>query len=166
MLNLAKSEDQLAAVIAHEIAHVQMKHGVKAIQTSRIAEAILASGASDEAKAGQLAKATGLSREEVTGIFAQATGEMTAALVNKGYAQVQEYNADYTALSLLASAGYSPQGLSEMLTEMGKSQTGKTGMAGTHPSAQDRLEAVQKSIGYFPVKDTRQYRTARFTAAF
>ena len=46
LINAAKSEDALAGVIAHEIAHIQLKHGIKAIKNSRITQAILVTGTS------------------------------------------------------------------------------------------------------------------------
>ena len=39
MLALVRSEDELACVLAHEVAHVAKKHGLKTIQTSRLTQA-------------------------------------------------------------------------------------------------------------------------------
>ncbi|MFA6464435.1 MAG: M48 family metalloprotease, partial [Desulfurivibrionaceae bacterium] len=39
MLRCCQDEDTLAAVLAHEIAHVQLKHGLQAIKTSRLTSA-------------------------------------------------------------------------------------------------------------------------------
>ncbi|MBP5156944.1 MAG: M48 family metalloprotease, partial [Treponema sp.] len=41
LLECASSEDEVAAVIAHEIGHIQLKHAVKSIKTSRLNEATL-----------------------------------------------------------------------------------------------------------------------------
>ena len=40
MLRCCPHEDALAAVLAHEIAHVQLKHGLESIKDNRVAEAI------------------------------------------------------------------------------------------------------------------------------
>ena len=46
LLECVTSEDALAAVIAHEIAHIQLQHSIKAIKTSRITHAINVTGSS------------------------------------------------------------------------------------------------------------------------
>ena len=35
MLKMCKNEDELAAVLAHEVSHIQLKHGLKSIKESR-----------------------------------------------------------------------------------------------------------------------------------
>jgi Zn-dependent protease with chaperone function len=184
LVTAAESEDALAAVIAHEIAHIQMRHSVKAITTSRIVQAIMAGapsgGESPTEKAEEIANVTGLDINAVTGIFDQAAGEMISALINNGYAQVQEFNADYTAVTLLAAAGYSPRGLPDMLRELEKTQgtQGSPGSRGapesrggfdhgfnrTHPSPAQRLSAIQPTVGLYRTPDTRPYRQSRFSA--
>jgi Zn-dependent protease with chaperone function len=165
LVSSAASEDALAAVIAHEIAHIQMRHSVKAIATSRIAQAIMAGGGSALEQAAETANAIGLDLSVVADIFDESTGEMVSSLVNNGYAQVQEFNADYTAITLLAAAGYNPQGLIDMLRELEKSQKGqKGGFSHTHPTPTQRLLAVQAAVSLYRVEDTRPFRQNRFGA--
>ncbi|GHV95760.1 hypothetical protein AGMMS50293_20800 [Spirochaetia bacterium] len=170
LVTTTASEDALAAVIAHEIAHIQMRHSVKAITTSRITQAIMAGSGSTREKAEEIANATGLDLNTVAAIFNEAAGEMTSALVNNGYAQVQEFNADYTAVTLLAASGYSPQGLTDMLRELERTQKSRpgsgfnNGFSQTHPTPAQRLSAVQTTIGLYRPGDTRSYRQSRFTA--
>ena len=45
MLKLAQSEDELAAVLGHEIGHVSQKHGLKAISKARWTEVVTTMGA-------------------------------------------------------------------------------------------------------------------------
>jgi Zn-dependent protease with chaperone function len=176
LVTAAASEDALAAVIAHEIAHIQMRHGVKAVTTGRIVQAIMAGAGSGVEtameKAEEIANVTGLDINAVAGIFNQVTGEMVSALVNNGYAQVQEFNADYTAVTLLAAAGYSPQGLPDMLRELEKTQKSRSDMSAgfnhgfsrTHPSPAQRLSAIQPTIGLYRTTDEHPYRQSRFNA--
>jgi predicted Zn-dependent protease len=158
LIAAAKSEDALAGVIAHEIAHIQLQHSIKAIKTSRITNAIMVTGAS---VTGVVA---GYDVNEMTTIFNETVGDIVGTLVNNGYSQSQEYDADARALSLLAGAGYNPSGLIDMLKELEKTQKGQSGgFNKTHPSPEKRLAAAEKALAKQPaVTDTSSYRRARF----
>jgi predicted Zn-dependent protease len=149
LVNTAKSEDALASIIAHEIAHIQLQHGIKAIRTSRIIQALTAAS---------------LNVNELTNIFNESVGEIVSALVTNGYPQTQEFEADSAAMSLLASAGYNPLGLIDMLTELSAAQTSSSGLGKTHPNPAQRMTSAQKSIGNHNVTDTRPYRQSRFAS--
>ncbi|GHV95236.1 peptidase M48 [Spirochaetia bacterium] len=155
----AKSEDALAGVIAHEIAHIQLQHSIKAIKTSRITQALLVTGTS------AAGAATGYDVNELTDVFNESVGEIVTTMVNNGYSQTQEFDADSTALSLLASAGYNPSGLIDMLKELNKTQGGQSGgFNKTHPTPAKRITSAEKSIGKYKIPDTGSYRRTRYTA--
>jgi len=158
LIGAAKSEDALAGVIAHEIAHIQLQHSIKAIKTSRITQALMVTGAS------AAGAATGYDVNEMTSIFNETVGDIVSTLVNNGYSQSQEFEADATALSLLTSTGYNPGGLIDMLKELENSQKGQSGgFNKTHPSPDKRLAAAQKALAKQPkVTDTSSFRKARF----
>jgi predicted Zn-dependent protease len=156
----AKSEDALAGVIAHEVAHIQLQHSIKAIKTSRITQALLVTGTS------AAGAATGLDVNELTDIFNESVGEIVTTLVNNGYSQAQEFEADTTAMSLLAAAGYNPSGLIEMLKELQRTQSGHSGgFNKTHPTPDKRVANAEKNLNKYRVTDTSSYRQARFSAA-
>jgi predicted Zn-dependent protease len=147
LLNCADSEDTLAAVIAHEIAHIQLQHSIKAIKNSRIAEAV----------------ATPLS--EMIGIFDESVHEIIDTLVVNGYSQEQEFEADAYALDLLASAGYDPESLNTMLQTLQKNQPNHPGgFNNTHPAPEERIKKIQKPLKNYKVRDTRSYRTPRYAS--
>jgi predicted Zn-dependent protease len=156
----ANSEEALAGVIAHEIAHIQLQHSIKAIKTSRITQALLVTGTS------AAGAAAGYDVNELTDVFNESVGEIVTTLVNNGYSQSQEFDADSTALSLLASAGYKPSGLTDMLKELEKTQGSRPGgFNKTHPSPAKRIVSAEKSLGKYTVADTSSYRKARYNAA-
>ena len=160
LIGAAKSEDALAGVIAHEIAHIQLQHSIKAIRTSRITQALLVTGTS------AAGAAAGYDVNEITDIFNESVGEIVTTLVNNGYSQTQEFDADNTAMSLMASAGYSPSGLIDMLRELNNVQKNSSGGFGkTHPTPAQRIRNAEKSVGKYSVTDTRPYRQNRFGAA-
>lgn len=159
LIAAAASEDALAGVIAHEIAHIQLQHSIKAIKTSRITQALMVTGT---ASAGA---AAGMNVNELTDVFSESVGEIVNTMVNNGYSQNQEFEADNTALGLLASAGYNPSGLLDMLRELNKIQSGRSGgFNKTHPTPARRIANAEKSIGKYKVADTSAYRRARFAA--
>ena len=160
LIAAAKSEDALAGVIAHEIAHIQLQHSIKAIKTSRITQALLVTGTS------AAGAAAGMNVNELTDVFNESVGEIVTTLVNNGYSQTQEYDADNTALSLLASAGYNPSGLIDMLKELDSAQRGQSGgFSKTHPSPAQRITNAEKSAGKYKVADNSSYRQNRFNAS-
>jgi predicted Zn-dependent protease len=155
------SEDSLAGVIAHEIAHIQLQHSIKAIKTSRITQALLVTGSSAAGVA-----AEGLNLTELTDIFNESVEEIVTTLVNNGYSQTQEFDADNSALSLMAAAGYEPSALISMLQVLEKNQGRHPGgFNKTHPTPARRITNAQLSVGKYKVPDTRTYRQPRYTRA-
>jgi predicted Zn-dependent protease len=160
LIDSAGSEDALAGVIAHEIAHIQLQHSIKAISNSRINQALMVTAVSTAGVAADM------DVKELTDIFNQSVGEIVNTLLNKGYSRDQEYDADAAALSLLAAAGYSPSGLLDMLRQLKKTQGSHSGgFNKTHPSPGDRLKSAEQPAGNYQVPDTRSFRLARFKAA-
>jgi predicted Zn-dependent protease len=158
LIACADSEDALAGVIAHEIAHIQLQHGIKAIKNSRITQALIVTGTS------AVGAYTGMDVVELTSVFNETVGEIVTTMINSGYSQTQEFEADATALSLMAAAGYDPQGLLAMLRVLEQNQRDTTsGFGKTHPSPTQRISNAQKTVGQYQVTDTRSYRQARFS---
>ena len=154
----ATSEDTLAAVIAHEIGHIQLQHGLKAIKNNRITQAILVTGTS-------AAGAVGYDLSEMVGVFNESINEIITTMVTNGYSQTQEFEADTMAMELLAVAGYEPSSLVEVLRVLEKNQVSHPGgFNKTHPSPAQRITNAQKTVGNYTVEDTRSYRQARYSA--
>jgi predicted Zn-dependent protease len=159
LISAAKSEDALAGVIAHEVAHIQLQHSIKAIRTSRITQALIITGTS------AAGAATGMDIQQLTDVFNESVGEIVQTVVNNGYSQTQEFDADNTALSLLASAGYNPSSLIDMLNELRIVQGNSSGgFNKTHPTPAQRITNAEKSVGRYSVTDTRSYRQPRFSS--
>jgi predicted Zn-dependent protease len=157
LIACADSEDALAAVIAHEIGHIQLQHSIKAIKNSRIVDALLITGTS-------VAGAMGNDDvKELAGIMDESVNEIIGTLIEKGYSREQEFDADTAALALLAAAGYEPSSLINMLRLLDQNQgTRSSGLAKTHPSPAQRITNVEESLSKFKVPDTRSYRAERY----
>jgi predicted Zn-dependent protease len=156
LLSCATSEDTLAAVIAHEIAHIQLQHSIRAIKSDRVVNAIATTGSS----------LAGMALSDLAGILDEAANDIVSAM-QEGYSQNQEFAADTLALELLADAGYEPSSLIAMLRTLEQNQARRpNGLARTHPSPEDRIAQLERPLRQYKdaAPDTRPYREARFKA--
>ncbi|MDR2080113.1 MAG: M48 family metallopeptidase [Treponema sp.] len=155
LLNCAKSEDALAAILAHEIAHIQLHHSIEAIKSNRAVNAIVETSSS----------VTGLALSDLAEILDEAAEEIVTAL-QEGYSQKQEFAADIRALELLVGAEYEPSSLLTMLLALEQNQPRHPGgFNQTHPTPEDRIANVQGPLRQYrdKVRDTRSFRENRFT---
>lgn len=165
LLKCARSEDEVAAILAHEIGHVALKHGIGAIDKARKTNALLSIGKAAVAVAGSSTAQT------LVSTFGDVISDITTTLVNKGYSRELEYQADAAAVAILVAAGYDPQGLVRMLEVMQtKWKKDGPGFMKTHPSPAERIkaiEAVVQSVGVpaAPPAATEAARKTRFQAA-
>jgi beta-barrel assembly-enhancing protease len=159
MVQCCENEDELAAVLAHEICHVQEKHGLRAIKQGRLTEAftIIASESAKQLGNEELAS---LTRE-----FEASVSDVVMTLTTSGYSRTQERDADAEAIQLLRRAGYPRAAMIAMLHRMEErlDDAGGLGFAKTHPSAASRADALQASIPDEAVSDAA--RQARFSKA-
>jgi len=158
LISAAGSEDALAGVIAHEVAHIQLQHSIKSIRNSRFLNAIIVTGVS---AAGAVA---GADVAQLTSAFNESVGEVVQTMVNNGYSQTQEFEADNTAMALMASAGYNPAGLIDMLRSLNSVQTTGSGFGRTHPTPAQRIANAERTVRNHTATDM-SVRQARFTTA-
>lgn len=157
LLECATSEDALAAVLAHEIAHIQLQHGIKAIKGDRWTNAALTTATSS------LTVLSDGEMKEVINAFDESVNGVITTMVNTGYSQSQEYDADETALEIMAAAGYNPHAMKEMLNELKVRQPKSSGgFASTHPSADKRLKQVEKKLKKYAAISVSETRVARY----
>jgi beta-barrel assembly-enhancing protease len=160
LIRCCRSEDALAAVLTHEIGHVQLRHGMKAIEKGRMTEAltILAQEGAKSLGSQQAA--------QLTQAFGGAISDITNTMINNGYSRSYEYQADAAAVSILRRIGYNPEALMDMLGVMAKQmRPGGTDFAKTHPSPQSRIAELTKSGQAFAGSETPKVRKDRFTNA-
>ena len=160
MIRCCQNEDALAAVLAHEIGHVELQHGLQAISKSRMTSAltILATESAKSFGGKELA--------QLTEAFEGSIADITSTMMNNGYSREYERQADRVAVTILQRSGYDPNGLTAMLTQMKKQlKPGGHDFAKTHPSPDSRIKDIAKWIG--PVKPvvSSTVRQARFQAA-
>jgi predicted Zn-dependent protease len=160
MLRCCRHEDAVAAVLAHEIGHVQAKHGLQAVKKSRITSAVITVGIEGTKTFG------GEELAELTEAFEDSISDVTATLVNNGYSRGFEREADKAALTIMKRVGYDPDGLVDMLSVMSKRlKPGELDFAKTHPSPASRIADIQGMIGETKEVMEPKPRQARFLVA-
>lgn len=160
MLRLCKSEDEVAAVLAHEIGHVELQHALRAIKGSRLTSALTTLAVEGAKSFG------GEQLAQLTEAFEGSISDITGTLMNSGYARKQEYQADASAVRILKAVGYDPLALARLLTEMEKNlKPGGHDFAATHPPPQDRVKDVEKLAADAPAVTIPAPRQKRFEKA-
>jgi beta-barrel assembly-enhancing protease len=159
LVKAAKNEDQLAAVLAHEIAHVVRAHALGSIKKSRWAnvgkEFLDSSVELDQQALGNLTQA-----------FEGAMDDMIDSMVVKGYSRDTEFEADKVGLQIMAQAGYDPGAFIALLKTLEKQvpATGTKGFGATHPKASDRIGKLKAEVAKLPKVAVPQVRVDRFTS--
>ncbi len=155
LLRHLSSEDELAAVLAHEIAHVTRQHHYQAIVRQRNAESAMKGLQADLGKdAGEFA------------VLTRASAVLYARGLDKG----TEHEADLIGIQLMTIAGYDPSAhltVLEKLDALGHSDGRMALLTSTHPSARERMDyLVRAGIERLPLPGVpTPGRAARFTRA-
>ena len=154
IIDLVSSEDMLAAIIAHEMAHIQLQHGIAVISHSNLVQNLN----QERQRIGQ-----SLRNETQQQLFTEAVGEFVQSLFSGGYSQIQEFEADSTAFSILAAAGYYPGSLVELFGILGRIQGNQSGsLNSTHPLPAQRIANLLGKMSAYRATDTSANRRARF----
>ena len=159
LIRCCQSEDALAAILAHEIGHVQLRHGMQSIEKARTTQAltIIATEGAKNLGSSEVA--------QLTGTFSGVISDITNSLITNGYSRAFEYQADQASAALVNRLGYNPQGLIDMLKAMGKNiKKGGMDFAKTHPDPNDRIKEIQSKWKFTSVIEPK-VRQERFKAA-
>ena len=160
MIDLCQTEDELAAVLAHEIGHVVGKHGLRAIKNSRLTSALTILATESARTFG------GSDLKQLVTAYEGSIDDITSTLVVSGYSRGLEEEADQIAITILQRVGYNPRALPRMLSEMKKRlKPDGPGFARTHPDPQDRVDMIQPVLAGTPDPSEPQVRHDRFVAA-
>ena len=158
LIDCATSEDSLAAIIAHEIAHIQLRHGFASVTQIRINQAL------NDVIQGAVVAGTDYTPGEIEETFDSSVSMFINTLLN-GYNREQEFEADRFAMSIMALTGYEPSAFIDMLKVLEKNQPGSQGgFNNTHPTPAQRITNVQVTVRNHDIPNTRSYRTARYAS--
>lgn len=160
MLRCCSNEGELAAILAHEIGHVQFKHGIQSIEKGRITEAIAVIGIEATKTFADSDIAS------LTETFEGSINDITTTMINNGYSRSFEEEADNSAVTILERVGYNPVSLINMLKLMDKQlKPGGLDFAKTHPSPKTRIAYVEDILNSQKQPTFSQKQEKRFQAA-
>lgn len=179
LLRQLESEEELAAVLAHEVAHVQRGHGVevlKAAMCQRTARedasaALRAFGTRIESNVRQNLGGAGIRGTQDASVLGELLGSATETaleLFQRGYPEDFELEADRMSLRHLVSAGYDARALTWLLQRMEREAGGRDAYFRTHPPFEARLKTVGERLRVLPSElwhsraEGVQLRTRRF----
>ena len=151
LLSALESEEELAAVLAHEIAHVQLRHGVDQIEFNRRMASY--EEASSTASGKVLSSKV---RSLMNQVYSDSVDSVVNTLLNKGYTSSDETAADSAGLSILDAAGYSRAALAKALSRLEARSVARGGFSGTHPALAERIAVLDSGpIAENPVRQER-----------
>jgi Zn-dependent protease with chaperone function len=150
MIEAAKSEGEMAGVMAHEISHVALRHGT--------------AQATKGQKYGLLAGIAGiagtiLTGNEGVGQLAQAPFAVYVLKFSREY----ETEADVLGAQIMARAGYDPRDLANMFRTIEQQGGGGGGFLSDHPSPSDRYARINREAQMLQVnagaRDSREFQS-------
>ncbi len=136
-LELMEDESELAAVLAHEIAHVTERHIVKEFNIQ----------APEESPVSTLARFLGGGGDPARTFFNQAVDKAMDILFKDGYRREDEKESDRIAVLLTTLTGYKNDGLIRYLKRISEIKgKGKGDVGKTHPVYEERFSMIEKEM--------------------
>ncbi len=143
MIQAARTEGEMAGVMAHEISHVALRHGTA--QATKAQKYALGAGV-----AGILGSILG---GPAIGQIAQGTVGVYFLKFSREY----ETEADILGARILANAGYDPRELANMFQTIERAGGGSSGgFFSSHPSPANRYARINQEAQSLQVRNTRR----------
>lgn len=148
LLKVAKTPDQLATVIGHEIVHVTAQHSNERLSQSQLAS--LGMQVTDYA----------LQSNAYRDIAMSALGLGVQYGVILPYGRSQESEADLVGLTIMADAGFDPNESIALWQNMAAASKGQQPpeLLSTHPSHDTRIHDLQNAIAKLPAYSAQTSR--------
>ncbi|MBV9052968.1 MAG: M48 family metalloprotease [Hyphomicrobiales bacterium] len=159
LLALANSTSEIAAVLAHEMAHVTARHAIQRVElekSSALFSKVAAEVLNDPAGGQQLQEKSKLSLAS--------------------FSRQQEFEADSIGVRTMAKAGYDPYGASHFLSSLARYASLRTALLGsaassrpdmfsTHPATTERVQMALQSARQLNAPGVGEDDRARYLAA-
>jgi predicted Zn-dependent protease len=135
LLKIAVNQDQLAAVIGHEVGHVLARHGNERMSIEFASQT------------GQQLAGTVLQGSEQGALVIAALGLGTQYGVVLPFSRTHEAEADLIGLDLMAKAGFDPRGSVTLWRNMAKASEGEPPeFLSTHPAHKTRINGLDANM--------------------
>ena len=136
LLKYAKNQDQLAAVMGHEVAHVIAKHGNERVSNQMATEAGMS-----------IATAVlGGTQDENSTLILAGLGLGAQYGIILPFSRSHESEADLIGLDLMAKAGFDPAESVTLWQNMSQAGASPPEFMSTHPSSDTRIKQLQERI--------------------
>jgi predicted Zn-dependent protease len=160
LLKNARNEDEVAGVVAHELAHLKNRDAIRSVARSKSSSMLTALGT-------MVASIVGL--DSLAGALLQsfegAVDHAVTNLVVTGFSREQELAADKTSLELLRTAGYASRCYLDFVKRM---LAEKSTLLSTHPASEERVAALEGALTWdvydAPAVERRAARLAAVAA--
>jgi len=136
LLKEIENEAQLAAVLGHEIAHIESRHVIKELKIR---------GDKNSAASG-LAALIGGSTGSFKGAFTQMLDNAADILFKRGYLIKDEIEADRLGILMASVAGYDPSALKILLNKVKHFESGSKAQASDHPFYNVRIDEINNTL--------------------
>ncbi len=136
---LARDDDEIAAVLAHEIAHVNARHSTEAMTRQRLPNLVFL-GATVFAQAKE--------RDDIATVLGGAFVLYNGVWVTR-YSRADEIEADSVGLMYLAKAGYDPRAALRIWERAAEQRSGADpaeSIFSTHPADSVRLQNLRAQL--------------------
>ena len=142
MIEAARTEGEMAGVMAHEISHVALRHGT--------------AQATKGQKYGLLAGIAGIAGTILGGPGVGQLAQAPFAVYLLKFSREYETEADILGAQIMARAGYDPRDLANMFRTLQQQGGGGGGFLSDHPSPSDRYARIEKEAQYLRVNSGRR----------
>ncbi len=137
ILNVTENQDQLAAIMGHEVGHVLEHHSNERLSANKLSNVGLAVAAI----------ALGASEVENKGLWVAGLGIGVQYGVIMPYSRSHESEADIVGQELMARSGFSPEASIQLWENMSKlSKDAPPEFMSTHPSNETRIKQLNKHL--------------------
>ena len=147
MIEAARTEGEMAGVMAHEISHVALRHGT--------------AQATKGQKYGLLAGIAGIAGTIFGGPGVGQLAQAPFAVYLLKFSREYETEADILGAQIMARAGYDPRDLANMFRTLEQQGAGGGGFLSDHPSPSDRYARINREAQYLRVtggrNDSREF---------
>jgi predicted Zn-dependent protease len=160
LIETAHSEAELAAVMAHEIAHITQRHIARTLEenqrTSLATMLAVLSGIALSANAPQVGSAI-------------TAGAVAGSLQNQlNFSRAFEREADSIGIDILARAGYQPVAMADFFARLARTESPSDAsipeLLRTHPVTSERIAEAEARAGRYPnahISDTLTFELAK-----